>query len=140
MYQLKINKLINQYDQRKNFFGSIHYEEIKKMEKLLGVALPESYKWFLAEYGGGGNGFEFSDCERMLSYKQRFSSMPNEFVMIYWCDEYGYCLDTNNLQDGECPVVNWSPGESAIYLSKPNFYEFFLDEIENAIDNDFWDE
>ena len=89
---------------------------------------------------GGGNGFEFSDCEMMNSYKQRFSSMPNEFVMIYWCDEYGYCLDTNNLQDGECSVVNWSPFESAIYLSKPNFYEFFLNEIENAIDNNFWDE
>lgn len=122
-----------------NFHVNITNEEIKKTEKLLGVTLPESYKWFLSEYGGGGDGFEFSDCEMMLSYKQRFPSMPDGFVMISWCDEFGYCLDTNKLKDGECPVMNWSPFESGIYLSQQNFYEFFLDEIENAIDNDFWE-
>lgn len=60
--------------------------------------------------------------------------------MIYRCDEYCYCLDTNHIKDGESPGVNWSPFESGIYICKPNFQEFFLDEIQNAIDNDFWDE
>lgn len=140
LYQYKINKLINQYDQRKNFFGSQSNEEINKTEKILEVTLPTSYKWFLSKYGGGGNGFYFSNCEMMLFYKQQYPSIPNGFVMIYWCDEYGYCLDTNKIQDGECPVVNWSPYESKVYISKPNFYEFFLEQIEEALDNDFWDE
>lgn len=140
MYQDKINKLISQYNQNNSFFGNTNYEDINNTEDILDVILPESYKWFLSQYGGGGNGFEFSSCKMMISYKQRFSSMPNGFVMIYWCDVYGYCLDTSNLINGECPVVNWSPYESGIHISKSNFYEFFLDEIQNAIDNDFWDE
>jgi hypothetical protein len=42
--------------------------------------------------------------------------------------------------NGECPVVNWCFYEPAVYKRANSFYEFLLDEIENAIDNDWWGE
>lgn len=120
MSKLKINTFIDEYKQRGNFYGTIDNEVIKRTEDLLELTLPNSYKWFLAEYGGGGNGFDFSNCEMMLFYRERFPSMPKGFVLIYWCDEFGYCLDTNQMLEGECPVVN------GVHMKKGSFLQSLI--------------
>jgi antitoxin YobK len=112
------------------------------VEEQLGVQFPESYRWFLKEYGGGGAGINLESLPGVLNYTVRSKrfNIPEGFVIIMNCDEYSYCLDNKNMVNGECPVVNWCFYEPAVYKRANSFYEFLLDEIENAIDNDWWGE
>ncbi len=53
-------------------------------------------------------------------------------------DEFSYCLDTNKMENDECPVIVWA--NEAGYGDKvaDNFLQFFLEELEEAKEN--WEE
>ncbi|MBE5098039.1 SMI1/KNR4 family protein [Priestia aryabhattai] len=140
-YRKKIRKLIEQYNQENNFYKE---DEgiIQETEEKLNVKFPESYRWFLKEYGSEGDGLNFNGCKDILYYHNRFKSfdLPKAYIVIQHCDEYSYCLDTEKKINNECPVVNWSAFEKGVYPVVDNFYEYLLEEINNAIENDWWEE
>lgn len=112
--------------------------EIKRAEQELGFEIPESYLWFLKKYGHGGFSFE------LLGYgitgnplfvretlKQREKGLPANLMVIENCDEYVVCINTDNGN-----IVSWSSYDKDGMIEKQTCFEdYFIDCIENAIDN-----
>jgi len=113
-------------------------EELAGAEKELGFAIPEEYVWFLKTYGHGGFFFEFLGyglngkaifVDKTL--QEREFGLPKELLVIEDCDEYVCCIDTNSKE-----IVSWSKHDSdGIIKVADSFYEHFLDNIDNAIEN-----
>lgn len=113
-------------------------EELAGAEKELGFAIPEEYVWFLKTYGHGGFFFEFLGyglngkaifVDKTL--QEREFGLPKELLVIEDCDEYVRCIDTNSKE-----IVSWSKHDSdGIIKVADSFYEHFLDNIDNAIEN-----
>ncbi len=69
---------------------------------------------------------EFAKAESLLGIK-----LPEELLVIEDCDEFVECIDTIS---GE--IVLWSKYDKAgIVKIADNFYQHFVDKLENAIDN-----
>ena len=113
-------------------------EEIKKAEQLLGFEIPESYIWFLKEYGYGVFFFEFLGCQSTGSasfvpatLKEKEYGLPSNLLVVEHCDEHVMCINTN---DGT--VVSWSHYDhDGILFRFDSFEAYFMDCLENAIDN-----
>jgi len=54
MNKQTILNLINKTEIKKIFAGGVNINITEEIEKDLNVILPESYKWFLKEFGHGG--------------------------------------------------------------------------------------
>lgn len=62
---------------------------------------------------------------------QRQNGMPNHLLVIQNCDEYVDCINVENNH-----IVSWSCYDHNGIIDKGmNFYEYFIDCIENAIEN-----
>ncbi len=93
-------------DENKEFSiitGGVSEKEIFEIEEELEVSLPESYKWFLKEYGSGGAygtmilGYDSEGAEvveQTKEYRTFYSLIPG-LIVIEYIDEFSYCLDTN---------------------------------------------
>ncbi|ETB69361.1 hypothetical protein A943_21710, partial [Bacillus sp. CPSM8] len=53
-------------------------------------------------------------------------------------DEFSYCLDTNRMVDGECPVILWDNQEGYGRKVATNFLEFFIENLKESKEN--WEE
>lgn len=114
------------------FIGRLSLPEIKNIEKKLGIALPDSFIWFLSEYGmggihgveiyGGGAG-QIPSCVRE-TLSLRNEGLPESLVVVESCDEWLYCLDTSRMINGECPIVDWAKGEGVGKQIYSNFYDY----------------
>ena len=143
MYKEKICKLISTYSDEGFFVGNIKESLIKEIEVKLGVILPESYKWYVKNYGCGGIGFDIMGVTRTgnllvlnSTEKYRKYGLPNGLVVIQDIGEWVYCLDTNRFEGEECQVVTWSMHDKdGIIYRNNNFYEYLLDSLNEAIDN-----
>ncbi len=145
-YRRKIEELINNGPDRL-ITGGVGDNRIVEVEKELGVKLPESYKWFLREYGHGGiAGVDILGIGPIgveppvvqLTQDYRKMGMPNSLVAIYNADEWVYCLETSKMSNGECPVIDRDrSGES--FKCFDNFYLFVIDKFESALE-DYEDE
>ncbi|MBJ8055697.1 SMI1/KNR4 family protein [Bacillus cereus] len=140
LYRSKIRELLEFNNLREHFYKEKE-EAIQEVEERLNAKFPDSYRWFLKEYGGGGNGVYVNGCNGILYYHNTFKSfnIPKGYIIIEHCDEYSYCLDTEKMMNNECPVVNWSAHEKGNYPEADNFYEHLLEKIENAIENKWWE-
>lgn len=113
-------------------------EDIQRAEQQLGLQIPESYSWFLKEFGSGGYWFDFIGyCKNGKpqfieeTLEQRKNGLPEKFLIIEDCDEFYHCLDTMSEK-----VATWSQyDEDGVLYCFDNFYDFFKDNLENAIDN-----
>ena len=113
-------------------------EELSEAKIQLGFDIPDEYVWFLKTYGHGGFFFEFLGygingtpilVEKTL-YERKFG-MPTELLVIENCDEYVVCIDSLTGK-----VVSWSKHDKhGVIAVAENFYEYFLNRIENAIAN-----
>lgn len=144
-YRRKIAELINNGPDRL-ITGGVDDNRIIEVEKELNVILPESYKWFLREYGHGGVagvtilGIGLSGVPSVVRFTQRYRKLgiPNSWVVIYDADEWFYCLETNRMTNGECPVIDRDfRGESFRHFD--NFYLFLIGKLESALE-DYEDE
>ena len=54
MKYLALQEFIKQYGEDDDFTGGVSEDQVKETENKLQVPLPESYKWFLRNYGSGG--------------------------------------------------------------------------------------
>ena len=115
---------------------AFHPKCIANAESKLGITLPDEYITFLREYGHGGiNGVEtigigrngqFLFVDETLTFRQY--GLPNNLIVIENCDEWLYCLNTDNGH-----VVMWSQEKQApAYTS---FDEYLADRVSDAIDN-----
>ncbi len=50
----QVEQFLNDNAKERDFTGGIGEDKISKIEQDLKVKLPESYKWFLRNYGSGG--------------------------------------------------------------------------------------
>ena len=113
-------------------------DELSEAKERLGFAIPEEYVWFLKTFGHGGFFFEFLGygingnalfVEKTL-YERQFG-LPAELLVIENCDEYVVCIDSLNGR-----VVSWSKHDKdGVIAVADDFYQYFMDRIENAIAN-----
>lgn len=141
-YKDEIIKLIEKYGEEDDFTGSSNYEKVLKVGEVLDLKLPESYKWFLKNYGHGGiNGVEvygiskadIPSCVRHTDNYRRYR-LPKEFIVIENCDEWLYCIDTGKMIEDECPIVYWNKNNKSTNLSFSNFYEYLYTRFNENID------
>ncbi|MED4401582.1 SMI1/KNR4 family protein [Metabacillus fastidiosus] len=121
----------------KFFIGTLEDSKISSIEKMLHVKLPESYKWFLREYGTGGivgieilgGGLrEVPTCVRETEEWRKYG-LPPDLVVI---QNYGvgvYCLDTSRLVNNECPVIDWERDDEGAINEYENFYTFLIEKF-----------
>ncbi|OYD09070.1 SMI1/KNR4 family protein [Paludifilum halophilum] len=140
--QKKIVEMIKEHSSKDSFAESVNKEKIAEIEHELGVELPESYKWFVEQYGKGGIGIEVFGVERngnhsvteeTLFYRQ--FNLPKSYVVIEDAGEWVYCLVTDKLQDGECPVVDWDQLGGTGIMKYENFYEYIIESFTDSIEN-----
>lgn len=95
------------------FIGGVLEHKIEDAMKTLSVVLPESYKAFLNDFGGGDAGGEIifgitgneEDDIVIATQMERSQGMPEKLVIIGFFSDTLVCLDTGKMKDGECPVV-----------------------------------
>ncbi|MBC2582565.1 SMI1/KNR4 family protein [Clostridium sp. DJ247] len=145
----EISKIISDTKEDCYFTGRVGVEKISQIEDALKVTLPESYKWFLSNYGhilimgievfGVSKGDILSCVEATERYRK--IGLPEHFVVIENCDEWIYCLDTSRMENGECPVVDWDRIDGAGPKKHGNFCDFFYKQLEEAVEDweDDWE-
>lgn len=128
----RVKKFFDENKEYSILTGGVTDKHIKEIEKDLKVTLPDSYKWFLTEYGSGGAfgtmilGYDSHGAEVVEQTKEysTFYNLIPGLVVIEYTDEFSYCLDTNKMVDGECPVFLWDNHEGYGYTDASNFLEF----------------
>jgi len=149
-----IEKVTRYKDKMDTYYSKMDDNEINMIEQNYNVKLPDSYKWFQKEFIFGGMAIDILGkvvhsetnkvtnllIERNDDYIER--GLPKGLIVICHVDEYGYFLDTNRMDaNNECPVVSWTNYDNAgIIHLKNNFYEFLLDQINNSIENNFFED
>ncbi|MGZ0050647.1 SMI1/KNR4 family protein [Brevibacillus gelatini] len=137
---------IQEHSDDTDFTGGVADEVIEKVEGELKVKFPQSYKWFLKNYGSGGIfGVDILGCGKssipsVVSNTQRLRNLglPLEYIVIENCEEFFYCLDTRNSLDGECPIISWDRVAGYSGKRADNFFDFLSDRFSEAKEN--WDE
>ncbi|MCO4850698.1 SMI1/KNR4 family protein [Bacillus vallismortis] len=146
MIYSKVENFINENKQNAIFTDGASHENIERIEETLQSVLPNSYKWFLEKYGAGGLfgvlvlGYNFdhaSVVNRTKEYREHYG-LPDGLVVIEDVDYFAYCLDTNKMKDGECPVVEWDRIIGYQDTVAESFIEFFYNKIQEAKDD--WEE
>lgn len=141
-----LQEFIKQYGKDNDFTGGVSEDKVKETEQKLLVSLPESYKWFLRNYGYGGLfgveiiGYGFTGPAVVDATKghQKYYDLINGLVVIEDIDEFAYCLDTNKMKDGECPVIMWDNQEGYGRTLAVNFLDYLIERLEWAKED--WDE
>ncbi|MBK4203246.1 SMI1/KNR4 family protein [Bacillus subtilis] len=143
MIYSKVENFINENKQNAIFTNGASHENIVRIEEILQCQLPNSYKWFLEKYGAGGLygvlvlGYNFdhaSVVNRTKEYREHYGR-TNGLVVIEDVDYFSYCLDTNKMKDGECPVVEWDKVIGYQDTVAESFIEFFYNKIQEAKDD-----
>ncbi|NWN98365.1 MAG: SMI1/KNR4 family protein [Bacillus sp. (in: Bacteria)] len=132
-----------------DFTGGVDEKQIEYVQNTLEVQLPESYKWFLTNYGSGGLfgvdilGVAKSNIASVVIETKNYRDlgMSNNLVVIEDIGEYAYCLDTSKMENNECPVIAWDrQGGLDDFNTAKNFYKFLsqrLLEAKEAWEEDF---
>ncbi|MFD6440904.1 SMI1/KNR4 family protein, partial [Peribacillus sp. NPDC060186] len=69
---------------------------------------------------------------------QKYYGLIDGLVVIEDIDEFAYCLDTNKMKNGECPVITWDNQEGYGVTAADNFLEYLIESLKEAKEN--WDE
>lgn len=146
-----IESLIQQLEQSGKdvvWQGEASQSSIDQLESLLGSRLPDSFKRFLADYGGGGvveeevSGIEDDDStleHRGTVYGDTLlcredDALPPNLVVIYLGgDDVVWCLDVSQFDGNECPVVAFDVFTKPTKLLAPTFADFLAEYLELRI-------
>lgn len=124
-----------------DFTGGVNSRQINSVQDKLGVALPDSYRWFLSNFGSGGLfgvdilGIAKSNIAPIINETKvyRKLGLDSGLVVIENMDEYAYCLNTKQMKDNECPVIAWDKqGGIDNFNEANNFYEFLWNRLNEA--------
>ncbi|GGE62135.1 SMI1/KNR4 family protein [Priestia taiwanensis] len=146
----EIINIIKTYQKERDFMGGVQESTIQYAEQVLNVKFPESYRWFVGNYGSGGLiGIEIYGCEEIgvdssviyqtRRYREDYK-FPLNYIILNDIDGKVTCLDVDEMDSGECPIVFLDRHTKYRYeYNHENFYEYFLDCLQNAVDN-FYEE
>ena len=138
---------INEHKESDDFTGGINEIIINSIQEELRVELPDSYKWFLTNYGSGGLfgvdilGVGKSNRAPVVVNTKRYRDlgMDKDLVVIEDAGEYAYCLYISKMENNECPVIAWNRlGGLDDYNTANNFYEFLSQRLLDA--KEAWEE
>ncbi|MEG9462415.1 SMI1/KNR4 family protein [Bacillus amyloliquefaciens] len=135
------------------FTRGISEKEIINIEKELQLHLPDSYKWFLRNFGSGGLygidilGYDFggaSVVETTEEYRNYYH-LSDGLVILEDIDFFAYALNTNKMNsNNECPVFIWDRVLGYQDKLADSFIEFFyrrlLEKKENWEEDEDWDD
>lgn len=147
MNKEKLTNFIERNMEPNAFTGGVDEKLIDYVQDTLKVKLPESYKWFLNNYGSGGLygvnilGVAKSNIANVVIATESYRDlgMSEHLIVIEDIDEYAYCLDTSNMENNECPVIAWNKqGGLDDYNTAKNFYEFLFRRLLDA--KEAWEE
>ncbi|MGG0788777.1 SMI1/KNR4 family protein [Peribacillus simplex] len=135
-----LQEFIKNYGKDDDFTGGVSEDKVEETENKLQVSLPESYKWFLKNYGSGGSfgidiiGYDLVGASVVAATKdhQMYYGLIDGLVVIEDIDEFAYCLDTNKMKNGECPVITWDNQEGYGRMLADNFLDYFIERLELA--------
>ncbi|QHA93614.1 SMI1/KNR4 family protein [Bacillus sp. N1-1] len=143
----KLINFINSNAEPDDFTGGIDIKQIENVQDSLKLKFPESYKWFLNDYGSGGLygidilGVAKSNISTVVIETESYRDLGlnDNLVVIEDVDEFAYCLDTSKMENNECPVVAWNKqGGLDDFNTAENFYEFLLQRLLDA--KEVWEE
>ena len=147
MNKEELTNFINNNMESDDFTGGVDEKQISYVQDTLKLKLPESYKWFLTNYGSGGLfgvdilGVAKSNIPSVVIETESYRDlgMSENLVVIEDIDEYAYCLDISNMENNECPVIAWNrQGGLDDYNTANNFYEFLSQRLLDA--KEAWEE
>lgn len=130
-----------------DFTGGVDDKQIDYVQDTLKLKLPESYKWFLNNYGSGGLygvdilGVAKSNIATVVIETESYRDLglSEDLIVIEDIDEYSYCLVTSNMVNNECPVIAWNKqGGLDDYNTAENFYEYLSQRLWDA--KEAWEE
>ncbi|HDR7471100.1 SMI1/KNR4 family protein [Bacillus cereus group sp. Bce021] len=142
----KIISIISTYEKDGDFMGVVNEDTIREAAQMLNLTFPNSYLWFLKQYGSGGlDGMDINGCETTAAdssvvyhtklYRETYN-LPEQYIVLNDIDGTVTCLDTNQIKDGECPVVFWSRFSKELYaITYENFGDYLLDSLQESVDN-----
>lgn len=144
---VEVEKLIAAHQSIANLGTSsdaVEDEWIMKAENALNRKLPESYKWFLKRYAGGGVGGEEIHSIYGLPFESAnggdivFQHLMNgktglldDLKLVVSETDLGevFFFDYKDFENGECPIYLRLPSREYL-LNAENFYEFLGKRIE----------
>lgn len=139
--------ILEQINKAKTLFsvvGKPSIEKIAEYENKIGLNFPETYRWFLREYGAGGIGsvdilgIDPDDYSDVLSYTKdkRQNGLEHKYIPIFDCDEFIYCIDTEDKQTDGSTVIRWDISSKKAELRANNFIDFLYEEFERVLNLD----
>lgn len=121
------------------FTGGVSANKIEKAMKKLSLAFPKSYIAFLSDFGAGDIGgeiiFGITNIEDenvvKITQMEHEYKMPKSMVVINYNEAHNslYCLDTNQMKEGECPVVEVFDDYQRIDFIADSFGKFLYDYV-----------
>ena len=133
--------MIKKYGEENDFHGKINEDDIKLVEHSLSIIFPESYRWFIRNYGSGGIcGVEILVIENKEdssviygTERCRILGLESGCIVIEDLGEFIMCIDTNNRDK----IIRWDRVNKNKEYRYNDFYEYLIDTFQEAIDN--WD-
>lgn len=145
---MKIDKafeIIEDNIEESDFVGKIKDVSITKLEELLNIVLPYSYKRFIQNYGCGDI-FGIEIYGIVSDDKIQVDGIPSLYWLIKVLREEGlhnnyiafsetgdgkyFILDTSNInEENECPVYIWSPGNFQVEKISSSFGVFLYETL-----------
>ena len=133
----ELKELIDKYETDGDFTHvSLKSKAIDEAERALGFKIDPEYVEFLSEYGHGGIGgtevFGVGKNNEMLfvteTLKYRKYGLPQTLLVIENCDEWIYCIDSENGK-----IVSWANDESQ--EAYESFDDYLFDRFSDAAEN-----
>ena len=106
-----------------------HKESYSEEQKELKFIIQQNQAIFgNAFLGKRATDAEIAQAEQKLALK---NGLPEKYIIIEDCDEFYYCIDSVSGK-----ISSWSQyDKDGIRERFDNFYEFFKDNLQNAMDN-----
>lgn len=135
----KLFNLLKENEENGFFTRAVVTDEmLKEAEKNMGIKIPKEYCLFLKEFGHGGiggvevlgvgeNGDRVFETETL---KYREYGLSEGLIVIENCDEWVYCLNTDNGN-----VVMWCYGENGYSVVYDDFITYLRDRTEDVLEN-----
>lgn len=123
--------------------GGIASDDIKQMEKALGVVFSLDYKIFLQEYGGcsvlgvtifGVTALPYPSVVDITEEYRQYG-LPNRYIVYENCDEYVNCIDADPSSERFGETISWSYVDKKVHYYGRNFFESFILELSDAEEN-----
>lgn len=131
---------------------AVDVEQLERVEQELEVVFPESYRYFLLNYGSGD--FKGREFYGLIPGETDLEEIPNAFwftksaredeclgTNLFVIEDLGdgvlACLDLSKLNENECPVVEFDSGspEETVFLAD-SFGAYFYLRVKEAINEE----